>query len=741
MPSRTSFFNPTIFGKNVRRFWPLWLGYFVLWALILPLPLLVRTSRSAAFVALRTELLHSAIVGGVLIGAAVAVFAAMLVWDFLYHARSAHGYACLPVTREGLYVSGMLSGILPLLAVNLLVALLTFAAGAVRGYVDFAGVCQWFGMVSLILLFFYGFATFCAQLTGHIVVLPLVYGVLNFVFAGAEALLRAVFGGFIYGMYDGGIAFEHMPTRWLSPVIGMLTAMRTDYSYAAGGPDMRTPIGVRVVGWGSALGYALVGLLFLALALWLLRRRKIETAGDVVAVGVLKPVFRWCMALGCALLLCAVLYVIVLDTDSLYYRDAKLAVLVGFLCLGALVGWFAAEMMMKKSFRVFRKPLWAGYGLCCLVMALCVLGMRLDVTGYERRLPNEARVDSVFVMCNGENAWVHSPEGIRQAMALHQAIIDDKEWNTRNSPARGEDSVGTVYCVFRYFKDDESVFVRAYNLAYDLGGDGWGSIRTDSRGEVPALGALLNCQEAIDSRKATSFPFTRDNLYYGSVTAALPATKCAELAGRDSVEDYILLDVQGFSSDEVSRMDPLERRTQIAHVVLDASRNGYALAMRLGNFVGSEGFYYAGAVDALANAEINYDEVFFEYGFEFLPGELWELYESCVLPDIADGTLGRVWIVNDQDYYDTVYDARIELGAREKDPGAASVPYDPEMPPAVVEASVYAPTASYYDDGYRHDSFYTVPTANSYRTVRWLTEHGVPLYTMGETDGNQTIWK
>ena len=39
MQSATSFFNRALFRKNLQRFWPLWLGYVLIWLLLLPLPL------------------------------------------------------------------------------------------------------------------------------------------------------------------------------------------------------------------------------------------------------------------------------------------------------------------------------------------------------------------------------------------------------------------------------------------------------------------------------------------------------------------------------------------------------------------------------------------------------------------------------------------------------------------------------------------------------------------------------
>ena len=36
----TSYFNPTLYKKNLSRFWPLWVAWLVLWMFLLPLNLL-----------------------------------------------------------------------------------------------------------------------------------------------------------------------------------------------------------------------------------------------------------------------------------------------------------------------------------------------------------------------------------------------------------------------------------------------------------------------------------------------------------------------------------------------------------------------------------------------------------------------------------------------------------------------------------------------------------------------------
>ena len=39
MRSVTSYFNPTLYKKNLARFWPMWVSWLVLWLFMLPLNL------------------------------------------------------------------------------------------------------------------------------------------------------------------------------------------------------------------------------------------------------------------------------------------------------------------------------------------------------------------------------------------------------------------------------------------------------------------------------------------------------------------------------------------------------------------------------------------------------------------------------------------------------------------------------------------------------------------------------
>lgn len=85
---------------------------------------------------------------------------------------------------------------------------------------------------------------------------------------------------------------------------------------------------------------------------------------------------------------------------------------------------------------------------------------------------------------------------------------------------------------------------------------------------------------------------------------------------------------------------------------------------------------------------------------ELTEQEALELYQECILPDMQDKTIGLVWYRTDAEYYDSVYDCRIEIDVQYRD-------------------------ASYM--------FYTVPTIWSVRTNDWLLEHGAQLRLLDES--------
>ena len=680
MRSKTSCFNRTLFFSGIKRFWPLWAAYLIIWVLSLPLPLL-RELQEGEFREINYTLAvyNQGHILGLVMGAIFSLFSAMAVWSFLYNPRSASGFASLPVRREGQFFSALLAGFLPLAAGNLIIALLTLPVSLLGGFSPMP-LLVFFCVVTLIDLFFFGFATLCAQLTGHILVLPAVYAVLNFVAVAVEFLLRSVLSLFVYGM-DTSVTGSLM-TRWLSPPIGLAlglepTVLYDTVNYADGvhSYSMTEPTLVSFTGWGTLLAYAGAGLVCMLLALLLLRRRRMETAGDVVAVPFLRGVFRWCMALGCGLCLASFLLLI------LSFRGGSSfgTLLVSFL-LGGFIGWFAGEMLLKKSFRVFRGKTWAGFGACCAVILVLMLGMRFDLFGYERRVPAVDRIESATVYCNGSTAELAQPESLEQLTALHRAIIADKALNHRDGWGWGmsRDNYTALECRLIYTLKGGRTMSRYYHLAFDYGDP-------ERLGEAAALRDLLNIKEAVVKRTDFSFPKERnDNLYQScTVYVSMTAEECAAAAGFANGEEYVLSEYLGYSPAEAAVLGPEKRRELMAQFLEEMYGWDWTL-------------HYAGPQDL--------EGVYFEYPLSLDPREAEALYRDCIRPDLEEGYLGKVWVLPSREQEETEYSARIEFYWELTHERAPS----------------------------DRDRLTVSPTVYSQRTNAWLAERGIVLHTAGE---------
>ena len=724
MQSKTSCFNKTLFWKHITRFWPVWAAYLAIWLLDMPIAMVSQRERLLQFpVQVQSGALNS-VTGGIIISFIFAVLMAMAVWSFLYNARSASGAACLPLTRTAQYFSAMLAGLLPMVAVHIVTFLLTVLAEASMGLLHLPSLLTWLAATLLILLFFYGFATLCAMLTGNIIVLPAVYVVLNLLGAGLQVLLNAIVDFFVYGLSG----FDADWLIWFSPIVRMLEGgmVQPDQAYDEARQAWFTT-GWHFEGWFPVILYAAVGLIMLLGAWALLRRRQMETAGDVVAVPVLKPVFRWCMGI-CAGLLFADMMLYVFDISG-ETQAQVFAVTALWLVIGAFLGWFIAEMLIRRSFKVFRGG-WRGFGgwaLCCVVLLGCLTAMELDLFGYERRQPRAEEIATAMIFAGGENAYFTDQENIGQVLALHKNVIDnkahqdqcqrkhyfmrDREWQDKVM------DVGSVDFEVTYSLKNGSYISRRYTLPY-VAGD------TDS---APYMAqALLNSPSAVQARKETPFDFTRDNVSYGSVSAVMPAKECAAAAGYDDVEDYVLIELGDYSPAGAAALAEAERRAALRDTLtnwryLDSMYYNEAIMYRDGEYT------YLGEPELPeVNGAPDWDHIWLNYTLELTSRDAWEFYSECVLPDVAANGLGRVWILTDDDYAAAVYAADVEVDARwpEDDTGdweGVTFAAMPEGMPAATK-----------EDNVRYYSFTTTPTLDSAHTNAWLEAHGLHLYTVGQ---------
>lgn len=438
MKSKTSLFSPGLSRSILSRFWPLWLIY--LGVLLVQLPVAVSGYVSQGISARYTMeciLQLSMDVAGYAMAA--SVLSVMAAFSYLYSKRSCSLINSLPLRRETVFVTACLTGLLPLLLAEVLTWLISLGvfAGSETALPEYLN--SWLLAALLSTLASYGFALFCAMLTGHILVLPALFLVLNTAVYVLEALVQTLLNTLVYG-YEGGTSISR-----LSPLPYAGKALRV-ISYPASGSLEPEYI---LLGMDSLAVYAVAGVLFIAPALLLYRRRKMERAGDVVAIKALEPVFKYCASVYAALGFGALLAETM--DNALGSGSLEAAVLALMLVLGAALGYYAAEMLLQKSLRVFRSRM-RGLLIVWAVLLLGVATAVFDLTGYERRVPETEEIQSVVLVNDG--TMTEDAESIKLTRKIHQTAIDNEEHN------RQAESTSIIY--IRYELKDGSSLGRSY---------------------------------------------------------------------------------------------------------------------------------------------------------------------------------------------------------------------------------------------------------------------------------------
>ena len=294
MRSATSYFNGPLYRKTMARFWPLWGLWGVGWLFLIPLNFLniyfnryVSTApqrRLMDMAANLPDLLES----GVVLALFFAILCAMAVFGYLYNHRSACWFHALPMRREALFTTQYLAGLsmmlLPLLAVAVLTAVIEISFLPMNNWgAALSGLGAWLLAQCGICLFFFSFAAFCAMFTGNILALPAFYGILNGLAAGLWLLVDALMNEFYYGY--AGMPGALTVVEYLTPAEILTRAVYWFSGTPAEPAHLSSP--------GTVAAYAAVGVALALFSLYVYRRRHVETAGDVVAVAVVRPLFKY----------------------------------------------------------------------------------------------------------------------------------------------------------------------------------------------------------------------------------------------------------------------------------------------------------------------------------------------------------------------------------------------------------------------------------------------------------------
>ena len=423
MKSKTSCFNRTIFKKNMTHFWPLWLAYAGYMIIVLPASIWQRMSISYMDdyynVASRQLSNISYVLGNALDPFGVFIFAAaavMAVFSYLYSPKNANMIHSLPVNRKELFITNFLSEFIFMVIPEIIAFIAAVFVCLAYQTTSIEYLFLWLVYIIGMTFFALALATFVAMLTGQLLAVPVYFFVANYLFVGCLNIASSLVNTVCYGITN---AWKPGKACILSPVYYLNNNLRCSRIYNEAGDQI---IGIGITGGHLILVYSLAAVIILILAYQMYRKRKIETAGDLISISFVKPVFRWGVALCTGFLVSVT--IVGIFSESLRVRKSFIVLMIGVIIIGFLA-FFGAEMLLQKNFRVFKKKRvieWAAM----MFVSVAILGiLRLDVFGVERKIPETDEIEKCYIALDYPVCF--EGERIEEVIALHEQMLEEKD--------------------------------------------------------------------------------------------------------------------------------------------------------------------------------------------------------------------------------------------------------------------------------------------------------------------------
>ena len=433
MKSRTSFFNTTVLRKDLTRFAPVW-GLFAIFQVLFVLLLWGGEDEAARFAVNSSDILT----GMGILNLLYAGLCAFLLFGDLFVPRMCNALHAMPLHREGWFLTHLTAGMLFCLIPSTIGALLAALLLQQYAYAAFL----WLAIMVLQYLFFFGASAFSAMCAGNALGGIAVYSIFNF-FAVLAAWLAVTF----YEPVLYGVTLHMQDYVNFSPVVAFSQASYFEFRYD-NTHDVADFLGCAAADWGYLFVAAGVGIVLLGLAVLIYRRRDLESAGDLISLRPVAPVFLVIYTLCAG----AVMYFIAeVFSNGLRYI---------FLLLGLAIGFFTGRMLLEKKVNIFSKKSFLGFGILVGAFVLSIVITLADPIGITRFVPEAQRVEQVKISpytsqyyIQNESCTLTNPEDIAAITEIHSELVSSRRYNL--------DSTVTI----RYEMKNGTVVQRQYQLA------------------------------------------------------------------------------------------------------------------------------------------------------------------------------------------------------------------------------------------------------------------------------------
>jgi len=428
-------FSTALYVEKLKRYWALIAVGFIVFFMSMPFELLIDLDSENYSYTFVSNGLHNENFGFIVIEILLPIAAAVSIFAYLNKINSVAYMHALPFSRTSLFVSNYLAGftlcaIPTIINALLLIALKreTFFYGTENNCYTYAAILRWLFIALVIELFTYSISVFACMVSGNGVIATLTAAGFNFL----VPLLTVVVYGYIC-TYCIGIVDNDNIWRAIEKMHPVLLLIN--------GPE------------NSMIPYIISILLALAIAvasLYIYYARRLERCGDSYVFNLMQDIIGF-------------LFVFILSsgTGLVLFEGMGISAYI----IGGVLGFILGQMIARKTFRLINKKTLKNFVIFTLIMVAFFLCMRFDVFGIEKKLPDEDKVESVYVESwllsiddSYNTVYFDEKENIETIIDLHQRLID----NRHNTQSYEDSYIGTISITYNL--DNDTVLKRCYDL-------------------------------------------------------------------------------------------------------------------------------------------------------------------------------------------------------------------------------------------------------------------------------------
>lgn len=411
MTLKTSLFNKGIYKSTVKRY--MWgsVLYFIILFMTTVLPTLLMSEPYYPYVENGSSLLYDGfhyMVFPILTAMCVPTVVGMLVFRFVHSKKASVFTHSLPVSRTSVYTS-TLAGAFTLMSAPVILNGLVFlimALTAYSGVITVSSCFVWIGLNLMCLFMMFACTAFVAMLTGN----TFAMAGLNVLFHTILIIAVACFGfiaeQFLFGyVYDNAVMNNIAEGNF--PVWIMLTAGDIYSDNAETISLVRLAVNLVI----SAGLYVLGWLLY--------KKRSLETAEDVAGFKILNPLFKYLLTFLGATVSFALFSEFITE---------KISVFITIVALISAVVYFASEMILKKTVRIWKGSYKGFIGFAVVYTLLIFVFAFTSFFGYETYVPKAEDVKYVSVQWGDyweDGNFVDDEAVIKEVVKWHSDCVSN----------------------------------------------------------------------------------------------------------------------------------------------------------------------------------------------------------------------------------------------------------------------------------------------------------------------------